>query len=62
MKGECSCYMEYPNVLHKKRTGKWLCVDKYECVRALERKPDGTVKRKTKCMKRDINSAETPPR
>ena len=56
MKGECTCYLEYPNALHKKGNGKWICVDKYECIRPLERKADGTVKLKTKCRKKEVNA------
>lgn len=63
MRGECSCYLKYPNELHKRNTGKWICVDEYECVRPIEYKEDGTVKRKTLCRKKvlehDSNHSST---
>jgi hypothetical protein len=54
---ECTCWRKYPNPNHKKPTGKWKCVDNYECVRQLEEKPlDGGMIpvpiRKTKCIKK----------
>ena len=27
---DCSCYMEYPNRMHKNKNGNWKCVDRYE--------------------------------
>lgn len=46
----CSCWVDYPNKAHKKDNGKWLCVDKYRCIR----KRTGTSMGyglKTKCVK-----------
>lgn len=28
----CSCWVDYPNVSHKKKNGKWKCVDYYSCI------------------------------
>ena len=36
MKGECTCWREYPNEARRRSNGKWICVDKYECVRQLQ--------------------------
>lgn len=44
----CTCWCDYPNKNHKKRNGKWMCVDKYVCVR----KGDGYTT-KTKCEKKE---------
>ena len=30
---QCSCYMPYPNISHKKKNGKWKCVDKYRPIK-----------------------------
>ena len=51
-KGECSCWMPYPNELCRKNNGSWKCVDKYENIKPLTHpfKPGG----KTKCRKKDI--------
>lgn len=57
--GECSCWHDYPNECHKKRSGKWKCVDDYECVRPLERKVCGTVEmpaHKTVCRRKQANN------
>ena len=56
----CTCWMEYPNKAHKKSNGKWLCVDKYKCVRPLEYKKVGTIDmpyRKTKCERIEIEKS-----
>lgn len=48
----CTCWREYPNEAHRKPNGKWICVDKYKCVRPLEYQEVGTIDmpyRKTKC-------------
>lgn len=47
---ECSCYASYPNESHKKKNGKWKCVDDYECVR------NCTHKQKTKCVLKENNN------
>ena len=52
MKGECSCYAEYPNEFHKRKNGNWICVDKYVCVRKRG-------KYKTKCMRKDMVGVPT---
>lgn len=53
---ECTCYCEYPNKNHLMSSGRWKCVDKYECVRPLEEidlgLPFPRVIRKTKCVKK----------
>lgn len=62
-KGECSCYYEYPNPCHRRRNGNWLCVDKYECIRPLQRKENGRVKLKTVCRKKEVvDDGETAER
>ena len=38
---KCSCYHEYPNEMKKRKNGKWICVDKYHCVRNIETKDLG---------------------
>ena len=52
-KGECSCWREYPNEGRRHSNGRWICVDKYECVRPLERKDLGDghtmITKKTLC-------------
>jgi len=53
-KGECSCWLDYPNANHKRRNGHWKCVDKYECIRQLQRKQNGTVRHKTVCRKKEV--------
>ena len=30
---KCSCWVKYPNECKKRANGKWLCVDKYRCVK-----------------------------
>ena len=50
----CSCWCKYPNESHKRKNGKWKCIDKYYCVHDLEyikNKCGGTYVRKTKCLK-----------
>ena len=51
----CTCYIEYPNEMHKFKNGHWKCVDKYICVRPLEYKYGSTglksVRFKTMCVK-----------
>lgn len=45
---QCSCYMPYPNELHKNSKGTWKCVDKYrpiKCERKWWHQP------MTKCVK-----------
>lgn len=59
MKGECSCWVEYPNERHKRPSGKWICVDKYECVRPLKVQIfcNGEIvraTRKTLCRKKEV--------
>lgn len=36
---ECTCWVKYPNESHKHKSGKWKCVDNYECIRDLETIP-----------------------
>jgi len=54
---ECSCWVNYPNPMHKNRNGKWKCVDNYECVNDLEvietKIGLTAVKRKTHCRKKE---------
>ena len=56
---ECSCWVKYPNPMHKNKNGKWKCVDDYECVQDLEvvETPIGitAVRRKTHCKRKEIN-------
>ena len=60
MKGECSCWIPYPNKYMKKADGKWRCVDEYECVKDRQRgaiqMENGCyriVNSKTKCRKKE---------
>lgn len=41
---ECSCWIDYPNKMHKNKNGQWKCVDCYECIQQHEGR-----KKKTKC-------------
>ena len=54
---ECSCWVNYPNPMHRKENGKWKCVDNYECVNDLEvietKIGLTAVKRKTHCRKKE---------
>ena len=34
---QCTCYMPYPNINHKRKDGTWKCVDKYKPIK-FERK------------------------
>ena len=53
---ECSCWVKYPNPMHKGKNGKWKCVDQYECVQDLEivETPIGltAIRRKTHCRRK----------
>ena len=52
--GYCSCWRDYPNEAHKCKSGKWMCVDKYSCIRQGEYKEIlGRMQmlRKTVCVK-----------
>ena len=53
MKGECTCWMPYPNELMRKSNGEWKCVEEYENVRPLK----GYYGRgnKTKCKRRSAD-------
>ena len=46
----CTCWRDYPNPAHKKKNGRWLCVDSYRCIRKRE-----GYKVKTKCVKEKKN-------
>ena len=50
MRGECTCWMPYPNELCRNADGSWKCVEEYENVRPLT----GSYGRgkKTKCKRR----------
>ena len=54
---ECSCWVHYPNPMHKKDNGKWKCVDDYECIRDLEIKMTkvgvSCVSGKTHCRRKE---------
>ena len=54
---ECSCWIHYPNPMHKKDNGKWKCVDDYECIRDLEIKMTkvglSCVSGKTHCRRKE---------
>ena len=52
-KGECSCWLEYPNERCKRKNG-WRCVDEYECIKPLRYNANGTVKFKTVCRKKEV--------
>lgn len=47
---DCSCYQEYPNVLHKRSNGAWKCIDKYEKVE--DWKPTSACRCKTHCRRK----------
>lgn len=32
MKYDCSCHRHYPNEAHRRKSGKWICVDDYLCI------------------------------
>lgn len=53
---ECSCWVKYPNPMHKGKNGKWKCVDDYECIQDLQtvETPIGltAVRRKTHCKQK----------
>lgn len=54
---KCSCWQKYPNELHKKKNGKWKCVDNYHCVRDLVERVTAFGKtvqiKKTVCEKKE---------
>jgi len=53
---ECTCWCKYPNENHKCKNGHWICIDKYECVRELQKvynKHGGYHWLKTKCVKKE---------
>lgn len=54
---ECSCWVKYPNPMHKKDNGRWKCVDDYECIRDLEIKMTkvgvSCVSGKTHCRRKE---------
>ena len=54
---ECSCWMKYPNPMHKKDNGKWKCVNDYECIQDLKISETkigfSVVKRKTHCRRKE---------
>ena len=54
-RGECHCWVPYPNESHKNKNGTWKCVDKYECVRDLG--ADGKGK-STFCRRKNLNIAD----
>lgn len=58
MKGECSCWCEYPNDAHKRGNGKWKCIDDYVCVRPLKKSGERRRGYKTKCMKKESVESE----
>ena len=62
MKGECSCWVKYPNPNHKKKNGKWKCVDDYECIRDLQQSITsiGCIvdRRKTKCRRKVLEAED----
>ena len=33
---ECSCWIKYPNDMHKNKNGQWKCVDCYENIQQTE--------------------------
>ena len=55
----CTCWMEYPNELVKRKNGKWICVDEYECVRPLRHLGEGGCSRKTMCVKKEKKNDKT---
>ena len=59
---ECSCWVKYPNPMHKNKNGSWKCVDKYECVQDLEivETPIGltAIRRKTHCRRKEQEEKE----
>lgn len=42
---ECRCWVNYPNKAYKKSSGKWKCIDDYQCITQY----DGS-KKKTRCI------------
>ena len=55
MRGECTCWVKYPNKAHKHDNGKWKCVDCYVNVRQLN---ESTTAKKTRCLKRELAESE----
>jgi len=59
---ECSCWVKYPNPMHKGKNGKWKCVDDYECIQDLQtvETPIGltAVRRKTHCRRKEQEEKE----
>lgn len=49
MKGECTCWLAYPNECVRKSNGKWKCVEEYVCVKDNKGIHSNG---KTKCKKR----------
>lgn len=63
---KCSCWHKYPNELHKKPSGKWKCVDDYQCIRDLVERTTTfgrTVQlRKTVCERRESDGIQQQDR
>lgn len=55
----CSCWCKYPNEAHKKRNGKWKCVDSYRCIRDKE-EMHKTVCEKIEEVKDDTSNRNDP--
>jgi hypothetical protein len=53
MKGICKCWSDYPNEALKHKSGKWICVDKYECVSERHKDKRGLMV-KTVCRKKSL--------
>lgn len=51
---DCSCWCKYPNTNFKRADGTWKCVDKYECVRDLQKRTCG--QGKTHCKKKEVKN------
>ena len=49
---DCECSAQYPNTSRKQKNGKWICVDKYECVRDLVQSRQGGYDYRTRCRRK----------
>ena len=53
---DCHCWCHYPNIHHKHKNGKWICVDKYECIRDLIEPNTNYYDKATHCRKKNENT------
>lgn len=51
---QCSCYWEYPNLMHRHNNEKWKCVDNYE--KCEDWQPKGIYSCKTHCRRKEVKT------